>query len=289
MFGYIKTYTPEMKVRENEYYRAVYCGLCRSMGKCTGFCSRMTLSYDFTFLAAVRMAISGTEPTLSKKRCFMHPLQKRNIMDRNSELDYCAYACGLLTYHKNRDDITDEKKFTKKHVRARVMQPFSANIRRRADKKYRELDVKIADLIRQLSEAEKSRQPSVDAPAHIFGEILAAILSYGYSGNNAKIAEHIGLGIGKWIYIVDAVDDYGEDMKKNRFNPFICLWNGEEITDKHREDIKVALLNELSGAEAAFDLIDYGERADLRAIIQNILYLGMPKTAQDAIFQKSRR
>ena len=36
MFGYIRPLVGEMKVRENEMFRAVYCGLCRSMGKHTG-------------------------------------------------------------------------------------------------------------------------------------------------------------------------------------------------------------------------------------------------------------
>ena len=62
MFGYIRPHTPELRVREYEYYKAVYCGLCRSMGKCTGQCSRMTLSYDFAFLSLVRMALSATAP-----------------------------------------------------------------------------------------------------------------------------------------------------------------------------------------------------------------------------------
>ena len=29
MFGYVKAEIPELKVREKEYYRAIYCGLCR--------------------------------------------------------------------------------------------------------------------------------------------------------------------------------------------------------------------------------------------------------------------
>ena len=47
MFGYIKPHSPELKVREDAYYRGVYCGLCRAMGRCTGCLSRFTLSYDF--------------------------------------------------------------------------------------------------------------------------------------------------------------------------------------------------------------------------------------------------
>ena len=64
MFGYIRTDTPELRVRENEYYKAVYCGMCRAQGKCTGQCSRLTLSYDMVFLALLRLAVSGENPTL---------------------------------------------------------------------------------------------------------------------------------------------------------------------------------------------------------------------------------
>ena len=53
MFGYIRLNKPECKIREYEYYRAVYCGLCRMLGKCTGQCSRLMLSYDMTFMALV--------------------------------------------------------------------------------------------------------------------------------------------------------------------------------------------------------------------------------------------
>ena len=36
MFGYVTANKPEMKIREYEYYRGVYCGLCRALGKCGG-------------------------------------------------------------------------------------------------------------------------------------------------------------------------------------------------------------------------------------------------------------
>ena len=51
MFGYIKPDIPELKMKENELYKAVYCGLCKTMGKCTGCASQLTLNYDFAFLA----------------------------------------------------------------------------------------------------------------------------------------------------------------------------------------------------------------------------------------------
>ena len=57
MFGYIKIAKPELKVKEYEMYKAVYCSLCRELGKSYGFLSRLTLSYDFTFLALLNMSL----------------------------------------------------------------------------------------------------------------------------------------------------------------------------------------------------------------------------------------
>ena len=50
MFGYIRVNKPELKVKEFEIYNAVYCGLCREMGKSYGIFSKFCLSYDMTFV-----------------------------------------------------------------------------------------------------------------------------------------------------------------------------------------------------------------------------------------------
>ena len=63
MFGYVRVQLLELRVREYRYYRGVYCGLCRAQGRCTGQCSRMTLSYDYVFLSLLRMALQNGNPT----------------------------------------------------------------------------------------------------------------------------------------------------------------------------------------------------------------------------------
>ena len=80
MFGYVRIDKPELLVKEYEAYRGVYCGLCRSMGKCTGCLSRMTLSYDFTFLLVFRTAVTGTRPEFELRRCAAHPTKKRPML-----------------------------------------------------------------------------------------------------------------------------------------------------------------------------------------------------------------
>ena len=108
MFGYVRAFVPELRVREHEYYRGTYCGLCKTMGSCTGQCSRMSLSYDFVLFTLLRLALTKSIPSFEQKRCILHPMKKRNVMKKNAELEHSAYSSALLSYRKICDDISDE-------------------------------------------------------------------------------------------------------------------------------------------------------------------------------------
>ena len=283
MFGYIRTHRPELKLRQDEYYRALYCGLCRTMGKCTGQCSRMTLSYDFTFLALIRMSLSGERPSFKKCRCMVHPIKKRSMAEPSHELEYCAYASAILGYGKLVDDINDEKGLKK--LRARILKPSLSRFRKKALKAdLSALDERITECLFELGEIEKARPESIDVPADAFGRLISALLSFGFDGKEKSIAEVLGMHIGRWIYILDASDDFDEDKKKGRYNPLLCLYHGSEFTEERREMIRVALLNELCEAEKALDLLDVSDSPDISGIIENIMYLGLPATADDVLF-----
>lgn len=288
MFGYIRTDTPELRVRENEYYKAVYCGLCRAQGKCTGQCSRMTLSYDTVFLALLRLAISKEHPEVKRGRCLAHPFKKRPYLAFCEPLAYCAYAYALLVWGKNADDIADEKGF--KRFKAKLTRPLARRMRKSALKNdYTELDKRICNGLRKLADTEKEKLQSVDIPADHFGEILADIFSFGLDESNAKIMRNIGKHIGRWIYIVDASDDFEEDLKKGRYNPFACLYDGQLLTDEQRRDVSRSLRLELMSAEPAFDLIDFDESPTVEGIINNIIYRGMPDVADRVLGLKENR
>lgn len=244
------------------------------MGKCTGQCSRMTLSYDFAFLALVRITFMRDTVSFGQKRCIAHPLKKRNYMKHNPSLSYCAGAAALLNYHKIADDLSDEKGFKK--LRAMLVYPFVRHARKKALRAgLSELDEKISEGLRQLSELESSELVSVDAPAELFGDILAHIISFGLDGSDARIAFTLGKTVGKWIYISDALDDLEEDAEKGRYNPFFLLYGKKLPDERQREDIRSALKMTLYDAEAAIDLMSF-ENDDIKNIVLNILYLGLP-------------
>ncbi len=272
MFGYIKPVKPELKVRELEYYRGIYCGLCRSMGKHTGGFSRLTLSYDFAFLAAVRMVLSDIKPKFSKCRCMVHPLRKKAMCDDNEALAYCAAAAAVLTECKIRDDINDEK--GAKRLAAKIAHIFARKMRNKVRGQAPEETIENA--LKSLSELEEKQCASVDETADKFGELLSAVVSYGYDGAKAKIASAIGYSVGRYIYVLDAADDLEDDKKTGSYNPL-------KYANLNQNDMKIAVRLELTRLEAAINLLDFDGKRSLEGIIKNIIYLGMPSEA-DRVF-----
>ena len=283
MFGYVKIERDELRVREYEYYRAAYCGLCRSMGKCTGQCSRLTLSYDIAFLTHVRMALVGTVPTFKKRRCIAHPFRARMMMEPNAELAYAADASALLAYEKCRDDVADRRGLGKLLAVAKKL--FVSGAHRRAKKRHPALAATLRERLAALAALEKQRRASVDEPAAIFGEILAALFASDLPADAARIAVALGEKIGKFIYISDAIDDIGRDEKTGNFNPVIGLY-GSKPTVEEKKMLEVAMLACLDDAAVALDLIGEPTGSPRRAVLENILYLGMPATLKRILWGK---
>lgn len=289
MFGYVRTMDAELKVKEHELYKATYCGLCRSMGKCTGQCSRMTLNYDFVFLALTRYALSPCELRFKARRCLAHPFTKKSSMEQNEILAYCAEASAILNYQKVLDDINDEKG-TKK-LRALLIRPFMAHSRKKAIKKSPalcELDASLSSKLKELNEIEKSSNIGVDTPAACFGDILGEIMAFGLDGAKRRIAFEFGRHIGAWIYLADALDDMREDAKKGRYNPLLKLYGGQIPNEDELALIYDATKNKLFAASDAFDLIDVDDEG-IKNILSNVLYIGIPKRTADIIKSYSNK
>lgn len=286
MFGYVRTLSPELRVREAEFYRGIYCGLCRSMGRCTGCLSRFTLSYDITFLAAVRMALSGEKYTLAPRRCAIHPLRKRIIMDDNDTLAYCATASAVLYSEKLRDDRSDSIG-GKRFLAALACPALSGMVKRSgADDN---LIKSVAEPLDELYSLERERCDSLDRMAELFGDVLAAVFAHGLSDTESRIAAEIGRYTGRFIYVLDAADDISDDARHHRYNPIAVMW-GEgalkrdekgkvSLSDEVSAQLYTAALLDLSRLSAAAELIDYRGRGELAAVTENIIYLGMPRRA----------
>lgn len=282
MFGYIQILEPELKIREYRCYRGAYCGLCRQMGKCTGQCSRLTLRYDAAAMVLLRMAARGTTPVYVEKRCFLHPLTKAPVLESCEETKTVSCIMAALAYHKCRDDIRDEKGFVR--LRACLAFPYFAYLRRRAKRRMPEIDEVAGRGMQAFSQAERQSEGSADIPANAFGTVMGELLSYDTEGEVHAILHELGRALGRWVFLLDAAEDYAEDVKKGRFNALYALYGEQELSDAQKQTLDTLLVAELADAVAAADLIDWGGRDDLRAVIYHILCLGMPAQASAVLF-----
>ena len=274
MFGYVKPVASDLLVREHEFYKATYCGICRSMKKHTGTFSNVTLSYDSVFLALVRMAyIPDLECRTELRRCIAHPAKRRPMLEENEATEYTARAFAILTHYKLLDDISDEKLV--KRAAVSLARPITSHAVSLAD--LSDLEAIVADRLAKITELERAKCTSIDEPAELFGQLLGEIFSYGYEGEARLVSYECGLHLGKFIYAADAAEDYEKDAKSGSYNPYVIQYGGAPLTDENKQSIKTGLILECSRIEAAVNLMPFEGKATIENIIKNVIYLGLVK------------
>ena len=274
MFGYVKPDIKELLVKEHEFYKSTYCGICRSMKKHTGNLSPVTITYDSVFLALVRMAyIPDSELGSSMRRCIAHPAKKKCILTDNSAIEYTARAFAILSYYKMKDDLADEG--VGKRMLVNLTRPVLASAKKRAD--LEPLAEIVKDRLEKITKIEKERRPSIDEPAELFGELLGEIFAYGLDGADRVVTYECGYHLGKFILLVDAIDDYEDDLRTGKYNPYVISYGGAKLTRENKRNVKTALLIECKKLENAVNLIPFGNKITIENIVRNIIYLGLTK------------
>ena len=276
MCGYVKPDFPELKMKENELYKAIYCGLCKTMGKCTGCASQLTLNYDFAFLAMIRMVSDDVKGEIKMRKCGIHPIKKRPMLQMNNSLEYCAKTSVILTKLKLKDNINDSKGLAK--LKAKTVNLVSIFFKR-TDEELKSLEEKMGECIDNLLVLEKENSDSIDRTADTFGTLLGTLTSFGNEDDKSRILYEIGYHLGKWIYVIDAIDDMEQDLKKKSFNVIINSY-GETLNYEQRDALFCALMLELDSMSKCIQLLDFSKHRDLEGIIKNIIYSGMVKTSR---------
>ncbi len=286
MFGYVKPQKNELKVKEYELYKSAYCGLCRVMGKRYSYIYKMSLSYDFVFMVLLRLYALSEKVTFSQRRCIAHPTKKKTMMDINNALDISADIGVIMLYHDFVDKINDRDGI--KSVICKLILPEIKRLRKKSCKNenIRAFDELAHISLKKLSEIEKDNTPSVDMPAEVFGSLLGNALSIGLDGSRKRTVYEIGRNIGKWIYIIDAVNDIDEDEEHNKYNPLLAMFGNAEEAKKQYDLINTSLLNILSCADKALELMDNTDTG-IYNILTNIIRLGNVDT-QDKILRKNK-
>lgn len=268
MFGYVKPYNPELRVRELEEYKAVYCGLCKQLGRSFGVFARFTLSYDFAFLAMLKTALDREIcPETERCACIAHPFCKRIRVRENAAMQMAARAAMISVYYKLLDDRADEGFF--RRIGAALLLPFAKRARRKAlaFADGAAADEAAAKMSAAQGQLETEKCPIPDAAAEPTANFLAAVLkNCAAKAEQAAVLERFGYLLGRYVYLCDALDDLEDDRRRGRYNPFLYAGGEAAIAAKNALFLTTAELSD------DFDLLELHR---YEGILENIIRIGM--------------
>ena len=269
MFGYVRYDLPNLLVKDFMLYKALYCGLCKSIGAACGQRARLSLTYDVTFLSALLHNMTGTDVKIERQNCFEHTIRKRPIAavdDLTKELGALNTA---LTYYKFSDDVADGSG-------GRVKRAWFKKGVKRAKKQYPQLLSLVEAFVAQQAAVEKKRSSSLDEAAEPTALLMKHLCAHFMKDKTSPAAEELFYAVGKWVYLIDALDDYEKDVRKKRYNPFALAYGG----------VSRAELMQKNGQEIAFlfDTLFYSMREGLggvtfhfnRDLTDNVILRGIP-------------
>ena len=269
MFGYIRTDTPYLYIKDQTLYRAMYCGVCKGISVVCGQAARMGLTYDVTFFSVLLHNIAGIDVKIEKSHCLTHWARTR-LMAEPDELTRRLGALNtVLVYYKYTDDIRDGD-------RGRGKRLWFVRGHARAAKAYPEIERIVRDNLAEQQRTEKSGTDSPDRAADATANMMAELSDYLLGDKRTPYTRNLFYAIGKWIYLIDALDDYDKDKKKGAYNPFVKAYpaeNREEMLRKRREEVEY-LFHALF-----FDIRENLSKTEFhfnRDLSDNILLRGLP-------------
>lgn len=273
MFGYIQPDIPYLYFKDATLYKALYCGLCKSIGRSCGQTARFGLSYDMTFLSALLHNIKNTDVTIEKQRCAANIFTRRPMALDDGITKTVACLNTLLTYYKLTDDILDEHK-------GRISRAFF----KRGYKKAKALHPDAAEIVKarmaELFELEKAGCASLDMAADPFGLMIADLSDYCLGESATGYTRKLFYGVGKWVYLIDALDDYDKDVKKKNYNPFVSAYKAptkDEMLAKNREEVDFVFKSVFAENAECLKNIKFYFNTDLT---DNIILRGMPASTR---------
>ena len=270
MFGYISPNTKELKVKELDVYKAYYCGLCKVLGKRYNLVLKNVLSNDCTFLALLLSSLMEDKNDARNSRCAFHPTRDLKVINDSDYISYAADINVLLTYYKLKDNAEDEGSVPSKIAAAGIK--HSAKIAKKHSPKAAKC---IEQSLSKLKKLEAEKCEDIDVISDVFASMMEgiAVSAPGVEEYEAQL-KWLFYNIGKYIYLLDAIDDIYKDQEKGCYNVFLLKHKNmaaKQIAVEIMEQVKYNLAMSLNEASKAFELLPIKKN---EGILRNIIYDG---------------
>ncbi len=272
MFGYVRPDLSTLSEAEKVRYRSVYCGLCRTLGQRHGQLSRLTLTFDLTYLILFLSSLYEPEETAGASRCLPHPVH-RHSWSRSAITDYAADMTIALTYHKCQDDWQDDRSLPAKGTAA-LLKGRYAQVKARWPRQCQAME----EAMQEQSAIEKRRDETPDAAPSCFGRLMAALFVMEEDFWSPALAA-FGDSLGRFVYMMDAVCDHDKDRKSGSYNPVILM-------GKAPEEMRETLEMLLGSASVAFERLPMVQD---EKILRNILYSGIWQGYDECLRRRAQK
>lgn len=265
MFGYVTPVKSELRDQDFVLYRAFYCGICAAIGRNYGSLPRFTTTYDVTFLSLLVHDVTSQDVEFYEAKCVGNPFQKKVMIRGNELLDRLCAANIIMTYYKLLDDVIDGGGGKKRLARAAMKKPYL-----KAVKVLPQADEIMKRRYGELRDLEKAGEKSIDRVAHCFASLLKevafCIIGDKVDDNTLSLCYNIG----KFVYLIDALDDVDEDAKKGNYNPFLAAYGNftsrKEFYETHKDDIAFSLNSTVNRAIECFNGMSFTQSYSLLKI-----------------------
>lgn len=283
MFGYVIPDKMNMFVKDYYNYKAYYCGLCKRIGKDCSQLMRISTNYDMVFFDMFCHAVLDIKPNYKNEPCILSP-KKKSIVKGDELTDKIVDINTLLIYYKLLDDKLDSNKPSIAKSMARGLVVSSQY--KKAKKNFPELDKLFDYEYARLRKMESEGTASIDMLADPFAYMLSNAVKIVLGDKSSKDIEDMFYYLGKWVYIIDAVDDTEKDFKNNEFNPFFVGYNyqnKDKFFEERGKELEFLLKSSYNSVRNAYKNIElkFNEGA-----ITNILWYGILMRTEDILGRK---
>ena len=268
MFGYIKPYKPEMRIKEYELYRSFYCSMCKKLGQSYGLLARFTLNYEFVFLALLHSSLNADACPTIQKRCPFNPLKKCNYCEKTGEeFEFSSAAAIMLLYYKLLDNLRDEKGIKK--LKYLPLKPLFKSNYLKAVAHYPEMDKLFSEYDSAQQRLEAANVVDIDAASEPTAVMLGELFKMcSRDETQQRILARLGYCMGRYIYILDASSDLKKDIISGAYNPL-------KSSEEPYELAKRQLYFSVNEATRAFELLNI---CKFKNILGNVITLGLEET-----------
>ena len=263
-------------MKDDTLYKALYCGVCKSIGGTCGQMARMTLTYDIAFLSAITHNMLGTDVVIKKSHCIIHPITRRPIAGRTKISDMLADVNVILAYHKLLDDVYDSG-------RGKLKSAFFKGAYKKARKRYPQVDKIVGSNYKTLFDLEKAGCDSIDMACDPFSNMLAELSDFVLDDKKTEYTTKLFYYLGKWIYLIDALDDYDKDVRKNEYNVLKLTYksiNAKKLIEEHGGDVAFTFNVIFSEIADCYNNVKFYFNSDL---IGNILLRGLAASTDNIV------